>query len=188
MAGTSFSAEALPTALEFYKAARLELVERVKLRDQVLLVYLAFVGVISGASLSISGSKEVAMTLPFLGMGCAILVSQHNSVIGALIRYTSVDLHNHLMPAKVTIAEFVNSSSFKGHSRQSNFFRSTGHAIVIIVPECTGLGINYTHALSSPFPLGPAWWFGALCTIASVVIILVAHLGRHRVYTQTPWK
>lgn len=187
-ADTRTVAEGLPAALEFYKAARTELVERVKLRDQVLLAYLAFVGVVSGAAVALSGNKEVALVLPFLGMGCAILVSQHNSVIGALIRYTSVDLHSVLVPKTIWIPEFVNSNSFREHSQRSNFLRSAGHAIVIIIPEIVGLGINYQHALFSPFPLGPAWWFGTICIFVSIGVIWSAHAGRASVYKGTPWQ
>lgn len=184
-AASSFTPNSV--ALEFYKSARNELVERVKLRDQVLLVYLAFVGAISGAALSLHGSKQIALVLPFLGMGCAILVSQHNSVIGAIIRYTSTDLHGHLLSGHADIPDFVNSSSFRSHSPRSNFFRSVGHAVVILVPEVTGLGINYQHAISSPFPFGPAWWFGLLCVLVSTATIWSAHSGRQKVYRETPW-
>ena len=135
----------------------------------------------------INNSKEFALVIPFLGLGCSILVSQHNSVIGALIRYTNTDLYNHLFSSAVKIPEFVNSTSFRYHSPSSNFLRSFGHAVIILIPEILGLSINYNHAIFSPFPLGPAWWFGAVCVIASSIVIQIAHAGRQKVYIETPW-
>ena len=105
--------------LEFYKAARSELVERVKLREQVLLLYLAFVGAIASTALSQNNFREISLVLPFLGLGCAILVSQHNAVIGALIRYTTKDLHEYLFIKPCSVPDFVNSSSFRVRPQSS---------------------------------------------------------------------
>jgi hypothetical protein len=187
MSDTTKKADYSSAIIEFYRAARDELVERIKLRDQVLLIYLAFVGAVTGAAFSVGHSREIALVLPFLGLGCAILVSQHNSVIGAIIRYTSVELSEYLIPHELSIPEFVNSNSFRKHSPRSNFLRSVGHGVVILVPEIIGLAINYNHAIFSPFPFGPAWWFGAVCVIISFIIILVIHSGRQKVYAETPW-
>jgi hypothetical protein len=173
--------------VEYYKSARAELVERVKLRDQVLLVYLGFVGAILGASLTTNHYRELGIVLPFLGLGGSILVSQHNAVIGALIRYTSNDLALFIPAVPKKIPEFVNSPSFKMHSPYSNFLRSFGHGVIIIIPEIAGLGINYSHALASAFPMGPAWWFGAVSTLGSIGVIHHSHQGRKRVYDNTKW-
>lgn len=175
-------------ATNYYRAAREELVERVKLRDQVLLVYLGFVGAVLGASLAKDAWREIGLILPFLGLGCAILVSQHNAVIGALIRFINMDLRRKLKEVGVDVPEFVSSNSFKDHSRYSNFSRSLGHAVVIMIPEVAGLGINIQHALLSPFPMGPAWWFGLAFGLCSAFVIYDSHRGRSRVYNETPWE
>lgn len=177
----------IPVAMEFYKAARSELVERVKLRDQVLTAYLAFVGVIFGALFLKDLGKEVGLVIPFLGLGCAILVCQHNAVIGALIRYTNRDLQPVISSEIGRIPEFVSSRSFKTHSSFSNALRSFGHAVIVLVPEICGLAMNYQHALSSPFPTGPAWWFGFLCVALSAGIIQHTHSVRRAIYDETPW-
>jgi hypothetical protein len=174
-------------ATNYYRAVRDELVERVKLRDQVLLVYLGFVGAVLGASLTKDSWREIGLILPFLGLGCAILVSQHNAVIGALIRFINEDLKRKLKETGIDVPEFVSSNSFRGHSRYSNFSRSLGHAVVIMIPEIAGLGINFPHALLSPFPMGPAWWFGLAFALCSAFVIYDSHRGRSRVYNDTPW-
>lgn len=175
------------TATNYYRAVREELIERVKLRDQVLLVYLGFVGAVLGTSLTKDSWREIGLILPFLGLGCAILVSQHNAVIGAIIRFINEDLKKNLKDVGIDVPEFVSSNSFRGHSRYSNFSRSFGHAVVIMIPEVAGLGINFRHALSSPFPMGPAWWFGLAFALCSAFVIYESHRGRSRVYNDTPW-
>lgn len=174
-------------AVNNYRAARDELVERVKLRDQVLLIYLGFVGAVIGASLTKNSWREIGLILPFLGFGGVILVSQHNAVIGALIRFINHDLKEKLKDIGIQVPEFVSSNSFRGHSKYSNFSRTFGHAVVIMVPEVAGLGINFEHAFNSKFPMGPAWWFGLLFAFGSAYAIYDSHQGRSRVYNETPW-
>jgi len=174
-------------ASSHYTAARNELVERVKLRDHVLLIYLSFVGAIMGVSFSKNSWIEASLAIPFLGLACGILVSQHNIVIGALIRFINHDLKPSVEALSIHIPDFVSSPSFRGHSQYSNFLRSVGHAIIVITPQIVALGVNYKHATNSAFPMGPSWWFGALFTLISGMFIQHAHASRARVYSETPW-
>lgn len=179
--------DGINAALTHYKAARDELITRVRLRDQVLLIYLGFTGAVTGIGLAESESTEIFLALPFLGLGCAILVSQHNSVIGALISYCTGDLKPFLVKKNEYAPEFVSSRTFKGHSQMSNRLRSIGHAIILLFPPIIGLGISFDHALNSPFPFGPTWWFGVICIAVAFYVILTAHGGRRSVYNDTNW-
>ena len=71
---------AADTARLAYDAARQEILLRMRLRDQALLVYLALVGTIFGVSLSNQdeGGEYILMTIPYIALGVAIIVSQHN--------------------------------------------------------------------------------------------------------------
>lgn len=176
------------TARTNYDAARAELLTRVRLRDQVLLIYLGFVGAVFGLSLGASGTDNaILLTLPFLSLGCSILVSQHNAVIGALIKFNTEHISIFLTSINEGAPEFTNSPAFKNHSLRSNVLRSWGHMIILLVPCVISLSYNIRHAIGSPFPTGPAWWFALVCTIGTVWIIQYVHELRRDVYNTTTW-
>lgn len=183
------------TVLENYKASRSELIMRVRLRDHVLLVYLTFVGVVFGFSLKsgltskldTSVNLESLMMLPFLALGCSILVSQHNAVIGALIRFNTEHIGPFLIECGAAAPEFTNSEAFKTHSPKSNFLRSFGHGVILLIPCVISLGLNYEHGIKSPFPLGVVWWFGLLCTFGTLWVINHVHSFRKEVFDKTSW-
>lgn len=175
------------TAIRYYEAARQELVKRVELRDQVLRIYLSLVGAVFGAALGLMDKFEILLALPYLGLGCSIIVSQHNAVIGALIKYSTQEI----LPSddtKGVIPEFTRSKAFKEHSPRSNLLRSSGHAVIILIPCVLSLLTNVHHGLGSAYPLGPAWWFALVCTILAAGVIWHIHQLRQKVYRETPWE
>lgn len=175
------------TARKSYEAARSELVARLKLRDQVLLIYLAVVGTIFGIALANMERVEILLIIPFISLGCTILVSQHNLVIGTLIEFIGNQIKPELLglspPEYATF--FVCSKVYEHHCTRSNRFRLWGHGIIIIIPNLAGLGYNINHAIKSPFPMGTLWWFGLVLMIISLWIILYTHQLRSEVTKKT---
>src|SRR5258708_26932740 len=83
--------------LEHYKALRAEVIERLKMRDQVLLAYLAAVGVLVGYSagdaVRLKTMFDILMILlPFLALGAATCVAQHQDTITSFNEYIIHDL------------------------------------------------------------------------------------------------
>jgi hypothetical protein len=176
-------------AQKYYEAAREELVMRIRLRDNALLIFLGFSAAIFGLSIGKSAPYptdwSISLAVPFLGLGCAIIVGQHNSVIGALIRYVANDLKPVLQSNSCNVPEFVSSRTFKSHSLRSNSMRTIGHLIILITPSALSLAANNHHALNSAFPFGELWWFGLLCVLITVGLTLWVHGQRTEVYQKT---
>jgi hypothetical protein len=176
------------TARFNYRAARAELVERVRLRDTVLLAYLAMVGTISAVAFGQSNKGEILLAIPYLAMGASILVSQHNRVIGALLKYLSCELKPFLMEHSEYAPQFGCSKSFRQHSRSSNIYRSIAHGLIVCVPALFALAYNHDILISlSPLPNLLIWFFGLIFSIISIVIIGYAHKRRSEVYDKTEW-
>ena len=175
------------TARTNYVVARTELVERIRLREQVLLVYLAVIGTIFGIALENFEKNTILLIIPFIAFGCSILVSQHNSVIGTLLHFCSHEIKPFLESIDEYAPQFGVSMAFKEHSKRSNYLRSFGHAIIIIIPCFVALIYNIHHAISPLFSGGFAWWFALICTVFSIGIIHYVHKLRSNVYKETNW-
>jgi hypothetical protein len=178
-----------------YTAARDELLMRIRLRDNALLVFLAF----SGAIFSVALSKQVAsgngsadpwlitIVIPFVSLGCGIIVAQHNAVIGALIRYIANDLKSFLRTQGCIVPEFGSSLTFKDHSLFSNRMRTGGHLVILSVPAIVALAANWEGGFYSSFPLGEVWWLGVLSYLGLLFLTWYVHERRKNVYDTTEW-
>lgn len=180
--------EKIATARIHYQAARDELVTRLRLRDQVLFIFLGFVGSLIGIALGVQDKLEILLSIPYVALGCSIVVSQHNEVIGTLIRFINHRVKPVLEAENAYASEFVSSPVFREHSQRSNKFRSTGHALIILTPCLLAIALNWKHAFYSPFPLGPVWWFAFVCSLLAGFIIGFVHLRRQKVYRDTVWE
>jgi hypothetical protein len=172
-----------------YDAARNEILLRMRLRDQVLLVYLMIVGAILGVSLRESGNEDILLSIPFIALGASILVSQHNVLMAILGQFCAEELE--LFFKKLDPSEYAphwdNSKTYKAYAMPSTIFRLLSHSLIIMVPAILALGINFKHAFSSPFPQGPLWWFGALCFVGVILVIMYAHSKRKEIYNKRNW-
>jgi len=173
----------------FYDSARTELIERIQLRDNALLLYLGAMGALFGATLSALIASEVLLVSPFIALGAAIIICQHNAVIGALASYCATEIQAYLdeiMPNEGP-TQWENSASLKEYHQRSTDLRSIGHAILIVIPAIAALAVNWRHALYSPFPNGILWWSGALCVGVSMWLIRLVHSWRTRLYMRRKW-
>jgi hypothetical protein len=173
------------TAQCYYKAARDEIILRLRLRDQVLLSYTVVGATVIGLSLSnISGFNNiVALIVPFLAVGASILISSHSIAITHLGSYTvqlkePIDLcREH---AKVEIEPWDYSSSYMYYSERNLAKRLTGHIVVIFIPAFFSLVVSVKN-FSYPFDIHSSLWVaGVFLTVFSVLILIHAHLVRKR--------
>lgn len=177
------------TARHSYAAARAEILQRMRLRDNVLLVFLAVSGAILGVALRGSGNNEVLLSIPFLALGTAILVSQHNLLAAVLGQFCAHELEPFLKSLEPSehAPNWDNSRTFKQFANEAAKLRLIGHGIIILVPCVLALAMNWDHALNSPFPLGPLWWFGAMCSIVAAGVIINSHARRVDIYNKRKW-
>ncbi len=166
----------LETTLISYEAARHELVERIRLRDHALLAYLAAVGTIIGIALSPIEYRMFLHAIPYVALGCSILVSQHNSVIGALIQFIYSNIKPSLCATSTYSPLFVCSKTFEKHSHKSNVHRSLGHAVIIGLPCLYSIIFLFTSFCDL------FWWFSVGFSVAAVIIIYYSHKKRMEIY------
>jgi hypothetical protein len=161
-------------AIKNFEIANLQLTARVRMRYNVLLVYLAAIGTIFSIALGTIAKPEILLTIPYLALGCAIILSHHNILIGALLDFCSKEIRGFIRQTapEEEAPQFDSSDSFKKYFSPTLKFRTWGHGIIIIIPCFVPLAFNWNHAINSAFPLGTVWWFAALCSVGCIYTIL----------------
>jgi len=177
---------AADTARNNYSAVRAEIVQRMQLRDYVLLVFLGFTGAIFSVAFGSSNRIAVLLALPYLSLGAAILVSQHNMMAAILGEFLSRELQTALAEEKAP--HWDNSSTFHAFAKTAADFRFIGHILIIFVPCIVALGVNWRAAFYASFPDNPMWWFGALCLLMAGFVIWYSHNKRMQLYINRPWQ
>ncbi|MGH7454190.1 MAG: hypothetical protein ACRENG_22745, partial [bacterium] len=72
------------TTRKNYESARDELVQCIQLREQILLFFVGGGATIYSVALGAENKLEILLAIPYLSFGTAVIISQHNAVIGAL--------------------------------------------------------------------------------------------------------
>jgi hypothetical protein len=177
------------TARQNYIAAREEILLRMKLRDQVLLFYLAALGTLLGFALGSSSNPEILFAIPFLAAGASIIVSQHNAVMAVIGEFCADELEKFLreLDPPENAPQWDNSYTYKRFSERSTNLRSVSHIIILLIPCVLTLVINWKH-INSPFPYSLLWYLGAGCIFFSLYVILSSHKKRSKVYDERHWR
>lgn len=185
--GTMNSDEA---AGRYYDSARSELIERIGLRDNALILYLGAVGAIFGV---VYGSERqpliVLLLIPFLALGAAFIISQHHEVIGALGRYLGRELEEHLRgDSRNPPPQWDTSDTLREHFEKAMRLRLWSHLLLLLVPSAVALLLNREFLAHPSSHEGVFWWFGAVCTGATLWPLISAHASRLSLYKQIPWR
>lgn len=169
------------TARSFYESARAELIERIGHRDNVLIVYIGAVGAIYGVVLGTTASKDVLLTVPYLALGAALILSQHHAVIGQIAHYLATELHPFFRTLDSGCPpQWETSDAQESYHDKAMNQRFWGHLLLIVVPAVPAL--LFTKSLASPpwSALGILWWSGLVFTLFSVWVVISVHLLRKR--------
>ncbi|WP_447469691.1 hypothetical protein [Vibrio harveyi] len=163
----------LDLIIKYYECARNETIQRIRLRDYILLIYLGATTATYGVALKNSLVAEVLLIVPFLALGAAIIISQHNSTIGSLARYCAKELGGKLseiLPDS-NIPQWDNSNVLKGRSSYYVSLRAWGSVVILVVPCIPALVLNLKHAyLSNVIPFGVSWYLALLCTLLIIFL------------------
>jgi hypothetical protein len=171
------------TAKRNYEKAKDESILRVQIRDQVLLAFLAATGTLFGIALGSANAYEVLLIMPYLALGASIIVSQHNSMIGAIGSFIAEETTTFLKEREEEEAPlWENSAALADYSSNMILSRSFGHFILLISPAIAGLAMNHIHIFQSSFPYGPAWWTGMISTTLAIYVLLRSHLFRKKLH------
>jgi ABC-type dipeptide/oligopeptide/nickel transport system permease component len=176
------------TARKNYEVAHHQLIARVHMRDNVLLVYLTAIGTIFSVALSIifgakstnDEIKKILLTIPYLALGCSVIVSNHNIIIGALLNFCSMEIRPFLQ--NITPSEYAPQFDTSEYFEKSRIltlcFRTLGHGIILLTPCIVALYLNWKG--SSLFSQELLWWLAAGCTLFTLIIIIITFIIRKK--------
>jgi len=130
-------------ALEYFKALRTEIIERLKMRDKVLLGFLAASGALIAFGLdakNVEFKPWLLAVIPFLSVGAATTIAQHQDQIVAFNQYIALQLGPHSASGVDGVVDF-NQSEAAGqaldHNLRMNFiaqlFLLCGPSIFVLV-------------------------------------------------------
>ena len=166
-------------ARTYYESARAELVQRIRLRDTSLYLYMGGVGTIAGIALSEPDRTKILLVVPFLSLATAFIISNHHVLIGAIRAYCA-DLGTR-MSGDGGPLPFDRSWMLKHFCRRT-WWRSCSSGIPILLGTILALVANV--GLATTFPYDFLWWGGSGCGVCSVFVILKAYRERQRVEEQ----
>ena len=169
------------SARQHHTTARSELIQRIQLRDHVLMVFLAAVGTLFGIAFGTSAKPEILLVVPYLTLGATVIISQHQEVIGSLGSFLHNELHPFLDKIGEAAPQWDTSEALKDYLTTAIWMRTSGHSILLLVPCLAALAINWRHGFFSAFPEGPVWWFGVVFMLTSCVVIYKSHQWRKRI-------
>ncbi|WP_319403221.1 hypothetical protein [uncultured Anaeromusa sp.] len=117
---------------KFYESARLELINRINLRNQLLSWYMAVVAAVAGFVFKDITNFVLLYVIAFFALGVSLIISQHNSIIGCIEKYCALELGPFIENEKVH--QWDNSIAFKKYRKQGFIFVALGHSILINAP------------------------------------------------------
>jgi len=160
-------------AFKFYDAARAELLERIRLRENILLLYMSAVATLLGISFGKQQlTLEILFVIPLLSFSVAILVSHHNSLIGSLGVYCSTELKKNLnLNLSSPVVQWDESKSLLDNSRKAIRSRYIPHLLIICVPAIIALALNQSHSVPIDSWESAIWWLCCLFTLLSFITI-----------------
>jgi hypothetical protein len=157
--------EATHVALEYHKALRTEIIERLKMRDNALLAYLGASGALLGY-----GMKEgkfvnsLLIILPFLALGAAAIIIQHQDQIIGIYEYLTLELVKHLPEGGKRVITFNESKAASEHFRPNISMGFLAQILLICGPPVFAIVVNLAD---SPGP-----WTRAADTYLILGIVL----------------
>ena len=154
------------------QTARAEIVQRVGLRDNALVLYLGAVSALVGFSGTQNAGIEVLLIIPFLAFGATTIIEHHHMMIGILSYYLIVELDSQYRKIKEYVPHWDSSDVIQDAWRRRPYFiqRKFGHWILISLPSILSLAVNYGYIWRNSL-LTVAWWLGLILAILSMVTI-----------------
>lgn len=167
-------------AMRFYDSARAEMMERIKLRENIILFYVGAVATLLGVVFGKEGANSaILFVIPLLSLAAAILVSHHNSLIGALGLYCSVELNSSLQASTENkIIQWDESRSLITGSSKAIRSRLIPHLLIISAPAVIALIVNHQYLTFAFTWESITWLVGSACFLSSVYYICQSGLDR----------
>ncbi|HEX4962207.1 MAG TPA: hypothetical protein VF173_15330 [Thermoanaerobaculia bacterium] len=168
------------TARKSYEFARQEYIQRIQLREYILLAFLGAVATIFGIALGTQAKPEILLIVPYLALGATVLTIHHHGAIRAIAQFLDYELGPFLSSIGADAPQWDNSKAIKEFLPKANRLRTLGYFLLIIVPALASLLIMWSYRLHAVLWLKLLWWFGVLTSLLSTALVIVNHVGLKR--------
>ena len=172
-------------AIEYFKTLRTESIERLKMRDQILLSYLGAAAALVGyGQQNQRFNASLVMVIPFLGIGAATMIAQHQDQIVAFSEYTSLELSRDLPDCPRPVIDFNSSTAGMTHLSRNLWMNFIAQLVLICGPPIFILWNNqpYFHPAASIKDVYGI--LGFLLTLLTAVRIWLSRRFRNRVMSK----
>ena len=127
--------------LKFYESARQELLSRVQLRENSMMIFLGGVGAVIAAAIQ-ANQPFFLIIIPYLALGISFITLHHNAVIGAIIIYCAYELQVHFNKINSTVPQWDNSMARLESGKSTKRYRLWGDVGLILVPSIISVILN----------------------------------------------
>jgi hypothetical protein len=169
--------------------ARAEIIQRVALRDNALVLYLGAVGALVGIAGSSTVGTKILLIIPYLAFGATSIIEHHHMMIGILSYYLTEDLSVHYRKIKEYVPDWDDSARIRDAWTKRPYLiqRKFGHWVLISMPSLLSLILNYEYIWQENV-LTAAWWLGLVLTIFSIATTAQSSAYRRSLRSPEPSK
>lgn len=159
-----------------------QLIERVKMRDNVILIYLAAIGTTFTVAYNESTNPEMLLIVPYLALGASILFSHHNILIGAILDFFKTEINEFISQNfnNQYVPQYETSKSFLRSFMPALWLITFGSFFLIVIPCIASLAINLKYSNSGDTQLIFTWWVGLISVCVAIMIMIYTHILRAR--------
>jgi hypothetical protein len=156
-------------ALEFYRAARAEIVQRIALREQVLLASVTANGVVAGLALKdVEVNHGLLLFIPWISLASTMALFRHDYLIRKLVDYITELRKQWRNPGFVDFDEWLSTNTLRDR-RDYLLWERFLFAVVTCGPSIAALWAD-RHKVTASY--GGAV-FALVCTIAYFIYIFI---------------
>ena len=170
----------LETLLKFYESARQEMMSRIQLRENSLMIFLGSVGALAAAAIQ-ANQPIFLLIIPYLTLGISMITLHHNYVIGSTIIYCAKELQKDFEKLGITVTQWDISKTRLKSSKSTRLYRLWGDIGLILTPALLAIIINYKSWISG-MEYKIAMSIGVICIVFSFICLKKTLNLRHKVF------
>lgn len=160
-----------------YSSARQEIIERIKLRDQILAGYTVLALGVLAASAKDHELAHIALALPIAAFCASSLAGQHQEVIGAIGRYLATEFERDLRASGTPssdkcrpeheITQWDRSRSLLSLGARPFIRVMAAQLVILVAPLALSQWLCYGPAQHSGLKAVVAWYAGCVLSLAT---------------------
>jgi hypothetical protein len=170
----------------FYNSGRQEIIDRLKFRDNALILYMAFLGSLVGLCATDKADWELLLSIPIVTLGITAIVSHHNEVVGSIAFFLANELSPRLESTGENAPHWENSKTLKKYASTGLKRMSYSQLLFLVGSPFLSLLVNIEHAFIKD-PLFVLWVLDLALTIICLFLVCSGRTLRKEYYDRTIW-